>query len=58
MPVNRGSQEAFGAHVTLHALEKNTAIAQVVPANQASEPHIVFSWASISPAAVARYTVR
>ena len=58
MPVNHGSQEDFGAHVTLHALEKYTKIAQVVLANQESEPQIVFSWASISPSAVARYTVK
>ena len=37
-----GSQEHFGAHVTLHALKKNTTIAQVLPTNQTSEPQIVF----------------
>ena len=56
LPVNRGSQEDFGAHVTLQALEKSRKIARVVPANQASEPQIVFPWASISPSAVARVT--
>lgn len=57
MPVNRGTQEDSGAHVTLHALERSTTITQLVPADQSSEPQIVFPWASISPSAVARYTV-
>lgn len=38
---NGGSQEHFGAHVALHALKKNTTIAHILPANQASEPQIV-----------------
>ena len=42
VPVNGGSQEHFGARVTLHALKENTTIAQILPANQSSEPQIVF----------------
>ena len=40
----------------LQALEKNRKTARIVRANQASEPQIVFLWASISPSAVVRVT--
>ena len=39
---NGGSQEHSGAHVTLHALKKKTTSAQILLANQTSEPQIVF----------------